>query len=127
MIQNYQDAMAICRWAGYPDLFITFTCNPKWSEVTRFLEKRNLNPEDRADIICRVFKVKLDGLIKDLRENKIFGRAKAVIYTIEFQKRGLPHAHILLFLAKDRQFPIANDIDRIISAEIPDKNEDPVY
>ena len=25
MIQNYQDAMAICRWAGNPILFITFT------------------------------------------------------------------------------------------------------
>jgi hypothetical protein len=29
MIENYQDAMAICRWVGYPDLFITFTCNAK--------------------------------------------------------------------------------------------------
>ncbi|CAH9133153.1 unnamed protein product [Cuscuta epithymum] len=77
MIQNYQDAMAICRWAGYPDLFITFTCNPKWSEISRFLEERRLKPEDRADIICRIFKVKLDGLIKDLRDNKIFGRVKA--------------------------------------------------
>ncbi|KAL3618781.1 hypothetical protein CASFOL_037443 [Castilleja foliolosa] len=28
MIQNYQDAMAICRSVGYPDLFITFTCSP---------------------------------------------------------------------------------------------------
>ena len=28
--QNYQDAMAICRWAGYQDLFMTLTCNPKW-------------------------------------------------------------------------------------------------
>jgi len=27
MVQNYQDAMAICRWAGYPDAFVTFTCN----------------------------------------------------------------------------------------------------
>jgi len=25
--QNFQDAMAICRWVGYPNLFITFTCN----------------------------------------------------------------------------------------------------
>ena len=25
MIQNYQDAMAVCRWAGNPNLFITFT------------------------------------------------------------------------------------------------------
>ena len=25
MMQNYQDAMAICNWAGYPNLFLTFT------------------------------------------------------------------------------------------------------
>jgi hypothetical protein len=28
MVQNYQDAMAICKWAGCPDAFVTFTCNP---------------------------------------------------------------------------------------------------
>ncbi|CAH1447378.1 unnamed protein product [Lactuca virosa] len=28
-IQQYQNAMAICRWAGTPDLFVTMTCNPK--------------------------------------------------------------------------------------------------
>jgi len=28
MVQNYQDAMAICRWASYLDAFVTFTCNP---------------------------------------------------------------------------------------------------
>nr|XP_029148364.1 uncharacterized protein LOC112743237 [Arachis hypogaea] len=38
MIQNYQDAMAICKVVGYPDLFITFTCNPKWPEVEDFLK-----------------------------------------------------------------------------------------
>jgi len=27
MVQNYQDAMAIYRWAGCPDAFVTFTCN----------------------------------------------------------------------------------------------------
>ena len=37
MIQNYQDAMAICAWAGYPDIFITFTCNPMWPEIIRHL------------------------------------------------------------------------------------------
>ncbi|GJV36266.1 helicase [Tanacetum coccineum] len=30
---NYQDAMALCRAYGNPDLFITFTSNPKWVEI----------------------------------------------------------------------------------------------
>ena len=40
MIENYQDAMAICRWAGYPNLFITFTCNAKWLEIELFLSRK---------------------------------------------------------------------------------------
>lgn len=47
-----------------------------------------------------------------------------MIYTVEFQKRGLPHAHILLFLHSDNKIPSANEVDRIISAEIPNKDED---
>ncbi|CAA0808023.1 Unknown protein, partial [Striga hermonthica] len=77
MIQNYQDAMAICKWAGYSDLFITFTSNPKWPEITRFLKDRNLNPEDRPDIICRVFRAKLRALIRDLNNNSMFGKVVA--------------------------------------------------
>ena len=73
MTQNYLDAMSLCKWFGYPDFFITFTCNPKWPEVKRFLQNTSLNPEDRPDILCRLFKIKLDALIKDIRESKIFG------------------------------------------------------
>jgi len=29
MVQNYQDAIAICIWAHCPDAFVTFTCNPQ--------------------------------------------------------------------------------------------------
>jgi hypothetical protein len=50
----------------------------------------------------------------------------AVIYTIEFQKRGLPHAHILVFLQPNFRYVNPGDIDKIISAEIPDKDKDPV-
>lgn len=32
MKNMYLDAMAICKHFGFPDLFITFTCNPKWPE-----------------------------------------------------------------------------------------------
>ncbi|XP_070026693.1 uncharacterized protein [Nicotiana sylvestris] len=119
--------MAICKWDGYPDLFITFTCNPKWPEILRHVTSRGLNPEDRPDILSRVFKIKLDRLIKDLRDNKVFGAVKSVIYTIEFQKRGLPHAHILLFLHEHNKYPTVGDIDQIITAEIPDETVDPHY
>ncbi|CAH9104649.1 unnamed protein product [Cuscuta europaea] len=74
MVQNYQDAMTICRWVGYPDLFLTFTCNPRWPEINTFLSSRNLNPEDRPGIICRVFKMKLNDLIKYVRQSKVFGQ-----------------------------------------------------
>ena len=35
MMQNYRDAMAICNWMRYLNLFIIFTCNPKWLEIQR--------------------------------------------------------------------------------------------
>jgi hypothetical protein len=55
MIDNYQDAMAICRWAGYPDLFITFTCNAKWPEIKIFLSMNlDQRPENRPDILGSV-------------------------------------------------------------------------
>ena len=61
MVQNYQDAMAICRWAGYPDLLLTFTYNPKWLEINHSLEFiEGLKYKDRLDIVARVFKIKLD-------------------------------------------------------------------
>lgn len=48
------------------------------------------------------------------------------MYTIEFQKRGLPHAHILLWLEEEWKAITPTEIDDIISAEIPCKEQDPV-
>ena len=56
--ENFEDAMAIIKKYGKPDLFITFTCNPKWRAITE-----NLYPgqtaSDRPDFVIQVFKIKL--------------------------------------------------------------------
>ncbi|XP_076960423.1 uncharacterized protein LOC143636811 [Bidens hawaiensis] len=43
---------------------------------------------------------------------------------LNFQKRGLPHAHICLFLHSDHKIHNPENIDKFVSVEIPDKNED---
>ena len=120
----YQDAMTIVRRFGRPDLFTTFTCNPNWREI-----QENLLPgqaaKDMPDIVARVFKLKLKALLKDLLEDDVLGFGRAHTYVIEFQKRGLPHAHILIILHPDHRFHNVQDIDNAISAEIPDPEKDP--
>ncbi|GKE90141.1 putative DNA helicase, partial [Tanacetum coccineum] len=75
MIQQYQDAMAICRWTGPSDLFVTMACNPKWLKIQ--CEVENCIPGqstvDRPDTIARVFKMKLDDLMDDIRKGNLFG------------------------------------------------------
>ncbi|XP_020272659.1 uncharacterized protein LOC109847833 [Asparagus officinalis] len=127
MTQNYQDAIALCRVMGNPDLFITVTSNPKWNKILEFLRNNGgQRPNERPDIVARVFKIKLDSLMEDLQKNNHFGKCIVAVYTIEFQKRGLPHAHILIWLHPAHRYPTPAKIDEIIVAEIPDKTKDPV-
>ncbi|KAM0821947.1 hypothetical protein ACQ4PT_071836 [Festuca glaucescens] len=102
MIENFQDAVAISRVHGCPDLFSTFTCNPKWPEITEALfVEPGQKSHNRADITVRVYHMKLAEYLCDIREGRAFGKVVAVLHTVEFQKRGLPHAHILIW--KDRE------------------------
>ncbi|GJY19919.1 hypothetical protein Tco_0392485 [Tanacetum coccineum] len=51
--------------------------------------------------------------------------AGLVVYVIEFQKRGLPHAHILLWLEEHSKYKTPSEIDDIISAELPSPIDNP--
>ncbi|XP_078521566.1 uncharacterized protein LOC144790724 [Lissotriton helveticus] len=121
MHEKTQDAMTYVRHYGRPDLFITFTCNPDWQEIKDQLFPKQ-KPCDRHDIVARVFNLKVKTIMKLLTQQCIFGSAKAYVFTIEWQKRGLPHVHILLWLVPKIN---ADDVDLIISAELPDPINDP--
>ncbi|GFW53691.1 uncharacterized protein LOC104236095 [Trichonephila clavipes] len=60
----------------------------------------------------------MDFIIK----HHVFGETRCWMYSIEWQKRGLPHAHILVWLI-NKITP--DQIDQIISAEIPNMHIDP--
>uniref|UniRef100_A0A0R0E6I2 ATP-dependent DNA helicase n=1 Tax=Glycine max TaxID=3847 RepID=A0A0R0E6I2_SOYBN len=125
MEQLYFDGMTICGHIGFPDLFLTLTCNLVWPEIQKKVRKSNLTPHDCPGVVSRIFKMKLNQLMNDLKRGHVFGPILGFIYTIEWQKRGLPHAHILIFLQLANKYPNPEDIDKIISAEIPNKYTDP--
>ena len=120
MYRHYLDALAICREFRKFDLFITITCNPKWDII-----KQNIfsgqQPNYRPDIVNRIFNEVVRVLIEDIK-NGCFGPLKARLHTIEGQLRCLKHAHILLLLADSIGL---NDIDKVIQAQLPDKDLEP--
>ena len=124
MQQHYQDAMAIVRNIGRTDLFITMTCNPKWKELKEVLKKFPIGTTsiDIPNITVRLFHTKFLDLLADITENEIFGPVLAHVYTIEFQKRGLPHVHLLVTLHPNNKLLTPEAINRHISAELPSDN-----
>ena len=115
--EQIADSLAIAAMYGPPTFFITITCNSQWPEI----QSQLLPGQDYTDnpvVVCRVFRRKLMLLEKALRS--MFPNAGGLLYIIhcvEFQKRGLPHAHILVKYASDCTDP--SDIDSVISAEMP--------
>jgi hypothetical protein len=65
-----------------------------------------------------MFKIMLKELINDIHKKHILGRTIMGIY-VEFRKRGLPHAHIFIFFTEDCKPHTVEDVDRMISAELP--------
>ena len=122
MHERQQDAMTYVRKYGHPNLFIT-TTNPNWPEI-----KNNLlpgqDPQDRPDIVARVFRLKVQKLLEMLKSEMVFGKAQAWLYSIEWQKHGLPHYHLLLWLSADHRIT-PDKIDDVICAEIPNPSVDP--
>ncbi|XP_066164591.1 uncharacterized protein [Oryza sativa Japonica Group] len=87
MKRRYMDAMALVQKYGKPDVFLTMTSNPKWDEITRELEPVQ-TPQDRPDLVVRVFRAKLEDLKKQLFEKHILGKTNMTASSrLSFQTR----------------------------------------
>jgi hypothetical protein len=101
-----KNALILVSEFGCPHVFLTLTCNPKWPEImSQLLDGQTAF--DRPEVTAAVFKSSLDQMKMNIRNGKYFD-GRELIYTfnvIEYQYRGLPHAHLGVCLDN------AHDID----------------
>ncbi|KAG0610723.1 hypothetical protein M758_7G086700 [Ceratodon purpureus] len=124
MFELFQDSMAITRFFQHPDVFGTMTANPNWREIQEALLPGQ-TAADRPDIVARVFELKRNALMANIRKMHFSGKSVAEVFVIEFQKRTLPHMHFLIFLANEDKIREPCQVDRIVCAKFPDEQEDP--
>ena len=126
--QLANNSLIIVSKLGDPTIFLTATCNPIWPEIVEMLLPGQ-TAFDRPDITVRIFHEKLKILLKNIRDGYYFGDSTVVyeLRVIEYQHRGLPHAHVVFKLSnvppKSDEDNCCEWIDRWISAEMPD----PIY
>ncbi|GMF24376.1 unnamed protein product [Phytophthora fragariaefolia] len=102
MFKSYQDAMAVVREFGKPDVFLTMTCSPTWDEIEERIPDENKDSRRKPE---------------RTRPSRHRGA--------RFQKRGLPHAHIQETLAEEDKPRTREIIDKVVSAELPDPETNP--
>ncbi|KAH9618152.1 hypothetical protein KSS87_022808 [Heliosperma pusillum] len=120
--RRYLCSMTVVQRYRKPDIFMTMTCNPRWPEIERELSPFE-EPQNRPDLVSRVFRVKLFELKKDISVQKIFGNVAGYVYVVEFQKRCLPHAHYLIILDSNSKIRTADQYDEFVCAELPNAEE----
>jgi hypothetical protein len=86
---------AISSELGPPTFFLTFTMNPHWHDDVA-LRRENKSFGD-SPMIAMILKQRLSGLMKMLRTKELLGSILGFVWRIKYQKRGLPHAYILLW------------------------------
>jgi hypothetical protein len=127
MRSKARDALAVVAEMGKTDGFLTLTCNTEWPEIKDALAPGTVAFDNPA-VVCEVFHQRLASFLHNLRNGKYFDGRKTtyLIHVIEYQERGLPHAHISFRLEDmpDVKSSEYNDLlgkwaDNEIAASIP--------
>ena len=157
-----KNVFAMMRFHGQPTFFTTFSAaEHKWTELLQQLgilvDGRSYSAKEifdmsakekqrlilaRPDVCARHFNHRTNILFKDFLnsstgpsddENGPLGELKEYFYRVEFQKRGSPHLHCLLWMknapiydkAKNNQEEVCNYVDKFISCSKTTNNFHP--
>jgi hypothetical protein len=145
-----KDLFAMIRQLGPASLFCSFSsAETKWNHLLRILGKLvdhkdysdeqldNLNWDEKCRLIqsdpvtcARHFDYQFNTFLKDFLTSEIapLGKLKDWFYRVEYQQRGSPHIHMLIWLENapvfgvDKDEDVVNFIDQIITCRKPDND-----
>ena len=151
--KTLKDLFAMIRQIGIPTWFVTFSAaDRRWLEIDNaILEqqgKEPLSPEEHADMdwathcniiysnpvtAARMFEHRVKKFIKQVIQSDAhpIGHVVDYFYRTEFQQRGWPHIHMLVWVdnapdpCTDSDDTIEAFIDKYISCELPSEEDDP--
>ena len=136
------DVMAMIREFGLPTLFLTFSCAEYDSaDIERYLRKVNQVPDSYPTgrlctedplSVSRKFSQKFrDFFTTVLLQGKVLGEVTHYFWKKEYQSRGAPHYHVLLWIKDapvigvDPQHKVTEWIESRITCHIPDEKISP--
>ncbi|XP_077367827.1 uncharacterized protein LOC144011878 [Festucalex cinctus] len=146
-----RDLHAMTRQLGKPTFFLTFSAaEMRWPEVIDVVKAQQGEQGDFSDLdwnakcdvlrsnpvtVMRLFEKRMDALMAFiLSPAQPVGPVEDYFYRVEFQARGSPHAHMVLWI---KGAPVIEEadprccqdaiafIDKYITCKIPDPIEDP--
>ncbi|XP_071963919.1 uncharacterized protein [Antedon mediterranea] len=138
-----KDVLAMVRQIGKPTFFLSFSsADLRWKEIMTTLlsqtgDQRNIDDLEWADkcnllksnpvTVARMFDKRFHTFLKKviLSETQPIGKVTDYFYRIEFQMRGSPHVHMLVWVEnapvfnEDEDKKVIEFIDKYISCSVP--------
>ena len=153
--KSKKDLFAMIRQLGVPTFFLTFSAaDRRWIEIDNAIliqqgkppmtteEHKNMTWEQHCQIImsnpvtaARMFEYRVQTFIKDviMSKAKPIGEVEDYYYRTEFQQRGWPHIHMVVWvkdapkLDEDSDEVVTEFIDKNITCEMPPEDDEELY
>ena len=153
--KSKRDLFAMIRQLGIPTFFITFSAaDRRWIEIDNSIlisqgkppmneeQHKNMTWEQHCDIImsnpvaaARMFQQRVNTFIKDviMSQANPIGKVQDYYYRTEFQQRGWPHIHMVVWVenapryTEDPEDEVIEFIDKYISCEIPPESDEQLH
>ena len=143
------DVLSMVKQLGIPSFFLTLSCaDLRWNEFPIIISKlkgKELSAEELSAmsyfekcellnsnpvLLARHFQYRVETFFKEIVLNGPLGKIQYYVIRVEFQTRGSPHVHCLLW-AKDMP-TLSNEtlpqyeefVDSVVSADIPKENSE---